>query len=108
MKWYASAHAQVCVEPPHFCIVTELCVASLYKALHEMPKPLKPERRIQILRDVAGGMHYLHQASTRILGRRTAPLPPLSYFLPRPAWFYPNILVLTRIARCSRRRAVFR
>ena len=79
-----SAHAQVCVEPPHFCIVTELCVASLYKALHEMPKPLKPERRIQILRDVAGGMHYLHQASTRILGRRAAPFPPflISYHAP--------------------------
>ena len=29
------------------------------------------------------------QVSTRILGRRAAPLPTFSYSLPRPAWCYP-------------------
>ena len=35
---------------------------------------------------------------TRILGRRTAPYPTFPYSYPRPAWFYPNILVLTHVA----------
>ena len=39
------------------------------------------------------------QVSTRILGRRTAPFFPISYFQPRPAWVHPKILVLTTL--CS-------
>ena len=38
------------------------------------------------------------QARTRILSRRTAPFPPFPHSLPRPAWLYPKILVLTPIA----------
>ena len=41
------------------------------------------------------------QVSTRILGRRTAPFPPFLYSLPRPAWFYPNILVVVSTPRPS-------
>ena len=40
------------------------------------------------------------QISTRILGRRTAPFPPFLNSQPRPAWFYPKILVLTRARWC--------
>ena len=35
-------------------------------------------------------------ASTRILGRRTAPCSTSPYYSSRPAWSYPKILVLTR------------
>ena len=39
--------------------------------------------------------YYPVQVSTRILGKRTAPPLTFSYSCPRPAWFYPKILILT-------------
>ena len=55
---------------------------------------LKPQELLVAIGKVGCGKSALLQVSTRILGKRTAPLLAFSYFYPRPAWFHPNILVL--------------
>ena len=57
--------------------------SSLAKALSKVAK----RKELQNHPDCKGKHPVV---STRILGRRTAPLPTFPYSSPRPAWFYPR------------------
>ena len=51
------------------------------------------EKRHRAPRDEASPRED-YEVNTRILGRRTAAFPTFPHSYPRPAWFYPKILVL--------------
>jgi serine/threonine protein kinase len=55
--------------PPKLVIVMELCDRSLYQFLHQTKEPLSQELAMQMARDTASGLAYLHEQSPPIIHR---------------------------------------
>ena len=56
-----------CVQPDNLCILFEFCPQSLYDLLREADAPLPLGRVLQIARQVALGIYYLHCCKPPVL-----------------------------------------
>ena len=56
-----------CLEPLHMSILFELCATSLYDVLHVTRQSLTIKYSIQVLKQVALGIFYLHQCKLPVL-----------------------------------------
>ena len=56
-----------CLEPLHMSILFELCATSLYDVLHVKRQSLTIKYSIQVLKQVALGIFYLHQCKLPVL-----------------------------------------
>lgn len=58
-----------CLEPPHLCMVMELCESSLHHLLHGTNTYLSIQQRTRIATEIATGMQFLHSRTPAIIHR---------------------------------------